>query len=184
MPRFAMVVDQRTCVGCMACIAACNSENSVPLGHYRTRVVEMVEGEFPNLRMELRPELCNHCDNPPCAYDCPTGASYQAKNGTVQIKRSRCIGCKACVAACPYDARYIHPEGFADKCTFCEHRVKEGKEPACVATCIGNSRIFGDLDDPMSRVSLLLHEVGSAVLLKQAGTNPKVFYIRRSSTPE
>jgi tetrathionate reductase subunit B len=184
MPRYAMVIDQRACVGCMACIAACNTENNIPLGHYRTRVVEMVEGEFPNLRMEIRPELCNHCDNPPCVYDCPTRASYQAGNGTVQIRRNRCIGCKACIAACPYDARTIHPDGFADKCTFCEHRVKEGKEPACVATCIGNSRLFGDLDDPKSLINQLLTESGSSVLLKEVGTNPKVFYIRKSRRPD
>lgn len=184
MPRYAMVIDQRTCVGCMACITACNAENRVPLGYYRTRVVEIVTGEFPNLRMEIRPELCNHCDHPPCVYDCPTGASFRAKNGAVQIELDKCIGCKACVAACPYDARYIHPAGFADKCTFCEHRLKQGKEPACVESCIGKSRIFGDLDDPKSRVSRLLSEMGSTVLLKEAGTEPKVFYIRKPSKPE
>jgi Fe-S-cluster-containing dehydrogenase component len=155
-------------------------ENNVPEGYFRTRVVEEVSGEFPNLRMELRSELCNHCDNPPCVYNCPTGASHKRPDGTVQIDRTKCVGCKACIAACPYDARYIHPNGgFADKCTFCEHRVKEGKPPACVATCIGKSRIFGDLDDPNSEVHRLIKEYDARVLLKEAGTLPKVFYINK-----
>ena len=154
-----MVIDKRRCIACMACVVACKRENNVPDGHFRTRVVENVYGEFPALSMELRSELCNHCDNPPCVYCCPTGASHKKEDGTVQIDRTKCVGCKACVAACPYDARYIDPEkGFADKCSFCEHLIKEGKQPACVTTCIGKSRIFGDISDPKSTVSRLLRE--------------------------
>ncbi|HOV88427.1 MAG TPA: 4Fe-4S dicluster domain-containing protein, partial [Syntrophobacteraceae bacterium] len=127
---------------------------------------------------------CNHCDNPPCVYNCPTGASYKSKDGTVQVDKKRCVGCKACIAACPYDARYITPEGIADKCTFCEHRVREGKLPACVATCIGSSRIFGNLDDPNSTVSRILRETSASVLLEKAGTNPRVFYVRKLGKAE
>jgi Fe-S-cluster-containing dehydrogenase component len=185
MPEYAMVIDQRRCVGCLACIVACKRENDVPPEHYRTRVVEEVSGAYPELRLELRSELCNHCDNPPCVYNCPTGASHKRDDGTVQIKRKKCVGCKACIAACPYNARYIHPEhGYADKCSFCEHRIREGKEPACVATCIGKSRIFGDLDDPESEVSKILRRFEPRVLLKEAGTKPRVFYVRRFSRPE
>ncbi len=186
MSNYAMVIDQRRCVACMACVVACKGENEVPPGCFRTRVKEMVEGEFPRLRMELRSELCNHCERPPCVYNCPTGASYRRdEDGLVLLKKYRCIGCKACLAACPYDARYINPDkGFADKCTFCEHRIKEGKEPACVATCIGKSRIFGDLDDPKSPVTLALKEAHGEVLLEYAGTRPRVHYIRKFSKPE
>ena len=103
----------------------------------------------------------------------------------VLLKKYRCVGCKSCVAACPYDARYINEEkGFADKCTFCEHRIKEGKEPACVATCIGKSRIFGDLDDPKSAVSISLRENHAEILLQSAGTKPRVYYIRKFGKPE
>ncbi|KAA0888338.1 4Fe-4S dicluster domain-containing protein [Oryzomonas rubra] len=186
MPRYAMVIDQRRCVACMACVVACKKENEVPPEQYRTRVVEKIEGEFPLLRMELRSELCNHCDNPPCVYNCPTGASYKRKeDGLVLLKKYRCVGCKSCLAACPYDARYINEKkGFADKCTFCEHRIKEGKEPACVATCIGKSRIFGDLDNPQSPVSIALRENHAEVLLQEAGTKPRVYYIKRFGKPE
>jgi len=185
MPKYAMVIDQRRCVACMACVVACKRENDVPEEHFRTRVLESVEGEFPRLRMELRSELCNHCDNPPCVYNCPTGASYKRKDGVVMISRMKCVGCKACIAACPYDARYMHPDkGYADKCTFCEHRLKENLAPACVATCIGKSRIFGDLEDPASSVSKLLKEQEATVLLKEAGTQPRVFYIKKLSKAE
>lgn len=184
MPRYAMVIDQERCVGCMTCIMACGTENLVPRGMYRTRVVEVVSGDFPDLRMELRPELCNHCDNPPCVNECPTGASFKAKDGTVRIRRNRCIGCKACIIACPYDARYIDPfGGYADKCSFCEHLVGQGMEPACVSSCPCKSRIFGDLDDAGSQVSRILKNTRATVLLNNAGTGPRVFYLRESCEP-
>jgi tetrathionate reductase subunit B len=185
MPKYAMVIDQRRCVGCMACVAACQKENDIPLEHFRTRVVEMVEGEFPDLRAELRPELCNHCENPPCVNNCPTGASYKTAEGPVLINHNRCVGCKACIAACPYDARYIYPgKGYADKCTFCAHRLAQGKEPACVATCLGTARVFGDLNDPQSTVCRLLAQANASVLLPDAGTGPRVFYIHKMGKPE
>lgn len=180
MPRYVMVIDQSRCVACMACVVACKRENNVPMEHFRTRVVEMVRGEFPRLRSEMRSELCNHCDHPPCVSICPTGASHKEKDGTVQIDRRKCVGCKACIAACPYDVRYIHPEhGWADKCSFCQDRLKEGKEPACVATCIGRSRMFGDLDDPDSEVSHILRENSWRVLKPEVGTQPHVYYINQ-----
>lgn len=182
MPKYAMVIDQSRCIGCMACIVACKAENDVPERHYRTRVAEEVTGSFPRLTLEFRSELCNHCDHPPCVYNCPTGASYKdEETGLVLLKKVRCVGCKACLAACPYDARYINPDkGFADKCTFCNHRLAEGKAPACVATCIGKSRVFGDLDDPDSEVSRLLRENRATRLLMHAGTAPRVYYINNS----
>lgn len=181
MAKFVMVIDQARCIGCMACIVSCKNENRVPPEHFRTRVVEEVQGVFPKLRLRLHSELCNHCDNPPCVYNCPTGASYKDKEtGMVLLKKNRCVGCKACVASCPYDARYIHPEfGFADKCTFCSHLVARGESPACVRTCIGGSRIFGDRDNPNSEVSILLRENYAEVLKPSAGTEPRVFYINR-----
>jgi len=178
MPRYGMVIDQKRCIGCMACVVACKRENDVPEEHYRTRVVEMVEGTFPKLRMELRPELCNHCENAPCVYNCPTGASYKSKDGIVLVDNKKCVGCKACMAACPYDARFVDPRnGAAHKCTLCEHLIKDGKEPACVTTCISKARIFGDFNDPQSPVSRILAERHVRTLIPEAGTKPAVYYI-------
>lgn len=163
----------------MACIVACGTENAIPPGLFRTRVVESVSGEFPDLRMELGPELCNHCEIAPCVSCCPTGASFKARDGIVEIRQNRCVGCKACIAACPYDARFIGPNGCADKCNFCEHLARQGKEPACVTGCLGGARIFGDLDDPESIVSRLLRQSSPPAPLEKAGTRPRVFTIRK-----
>lgn len=180
MPRYAMVIDQSRCIGCMACVVACKREHNVPAEHYRTRVVEMVTGEFPQLRSELRSELCNHCSHAPCVTICPTGASHYQPDGTVQVNRRKCVGCKACITACPYDVRYINPKhGYVDKCSFCQNRLADGKQPACVATCIGKSRIFGDLDDPNSEVSRMLRNNSSWVLKREIGTRPNVYYINQ-----
>lgn len=180
MPKYAMVIDQSRCIGCMSCVVACKRQHDIPEGYFRTRVLQMVSGTFPNLRTEFRPELCNHCDHPPCCIVCPTEASHKEADGTVQIDRSRCVGCKACIAACPYNARYINEEyGFADKCSFCQERVEAGGEPACVATCVGHARIFGDESDPDSEVSQLLANNSYRVLKKAAGTEPNVYYINQ-----
>ena len=119
MPRFGMVIDTRKCVGCQDCVVACQVENDVPLGHCRDWITTEVRGTFPQLNMEIRTERCNHCDNPPCVTCCPTGASHVEEFGKiVLVTHDLCIGCKACLASCPYDARFIHPEAYADKCTF------------------------------------------------------------------
>ena len=129
MARFGMVIDTRQCVGCQDCVVACQAENDVPQGYCRDWITTEVRGTFPALTMEIRTERCNHCDNPPCVSCCPTGASHVEEFGkTVQVTANKCIGCKACIASCPYDARFVHPKGYVDKCTFCLHRVKEGKE--------------------------------------------------------
>lgn len=178
MSRYGMVIDQKRCIGCMACVVACKRENDVPAEHFRTRVVEFVEGKFPKVRMELRPELCNHCTNAPCVSNCPTGASYKREDGIVMVNKTKCVGCKACIAACPYDARFIDPRtGAAHKCTLCEHRIKDGKEPACVSTCLSKARIFGDFEDPKSPVSKILSEKHVRVLIPEAGTKPFVYYL-------
>src|SRR5512133_731471 len=156
--RFGMVMDTRRCVGCQTCVLACKAENGVPLNGFRDWIVTETKGEFPHLGMEVRSERCMHCTNAPCVTNCPTGASHYSKGGTVQVDRALCTGCKACIAACPYDARYVHPDGYVDKCTFCLHRVEKGKNTACVDGCPTKALAFGDLNDPSSSVARLLHE--------------------------
>ena len=178
MARYGMVIDTQRCVGCMDCVVACQTENQVPAGYCRDWIHSELRGRFPNLALEIRSERCNHCDSPPCVSCCPTGASHVEPQGrVVLVSHEQCIGCKACLAACPYDARFVHPEGYADKCTFCMHRVREGQQPACVSVCPTRCMAFGDLDDPKSSVSTLLATRKWHVLKPEAGTKPRVFYL-------
>jgi len=176
--RFAMAIDTVRCVGCMDCVVACQTENEVPEGLCRDWIVTEAAGAFPDTRLEIRSERCNHCDHPPCVHCCPTGASHVEEYGRlVEIAKELCIGCKACLASCPYDARYVHPEGYADKCTFCVHRVKEGLPPACVAVCPTRCMHFGDLDDPHGEVGRLLASRRHHALQPGAGTGPRIFFL-------
>ena len=184
--RWAMVVDLRRCIGCMACVAACKAEYDVPLGVWRTVVKGKETGRYPNAQRHFMPRLCNHCDNPPCVRNCPTEATYKDEEGFVLQRYERCIACRTCIAACPYNARHVLPRnrdrvkisGVVDKCTFCDHRVREGLVPACVQTCLGRSRIFGDLNDPESEVHRLVATQPSATLKPSKGTKPQVYYIK------
>lgn len=177
MKRYAMVIDTRLCVACNACVLACKAENGVPDGYCRSWVVEEVRGEFPELTAENRSQRCNQCSHAPCVDACPTGASHVADGGVVLVNRDACTGCKACVEACPYDARYLHPDGYADKCTFCLHRVRRGQQPACVEACPTRALRFGDLGDPRSEVSRLLRTRASKRLQPESGADPNVYYL-------
>ncbi len=176
--RYVMVVDTKKCVACKACVLACKAENNVPDGYCRDWIVEEVRGVFPNLTAENRSERCNHCSNPPCVSCCPTGASWVAEGGVVLVTHDKCTGCKACIASCPYDARYVHPEGYVDKCTFCLHRVQKGQQPACVEICPTQTLYFGDLSDPTSEVAQLLATRTHEVLHPEAGTEPNVYFLK------
>ena len=178
MARLGMVIDTRRCVGCKDCVVACKTENQTPTGMNRDWITTATKGRYPHLSMTIRSERCNHCDNPPCVTCCPTGASHVHEwGGVVLVAKEQCIGCKACLASCPYDARYVHPEGYADKCTFCIHRVEKGQDPACVSVCPTHCMHFGDLDNPESGVSRLLASRPCHAVLPEAGTKPRIFYL-------
>jgi Fe-S-cluster-containing dehydrogenase component len=176
--RYGMVIDTKRCVGCMDCVVACKTENQVPHGFDRDWIVYDTKGVYPTLLTEIRSERCNHCDAPPCVYCCPCGASHvHERGGVVLVYHEKCVGCKACMAACPYDARFVHPEGYVDKCTFCIHRVEKGMNPACVSVCPTHCMYFGDLEDANSEVIRLLNERRSHDLLNSAGTKPQIWYL-------
>lgn len=177
MPRYAMAIDMRTCVGCAACVVSCKVENQVDEDAVRCRIVQRSRGEFPHVHLEIFSERCHHCANAPCVSNCPTGASHYGDGGVVLVDERRCTGCKACLAACPYDARFINARGVAEKCTFCAHRLREGQEPACVATCPTRSMIFGDLEDVGSELARVLGARRHRALKPEAGTKPHLLYL-------
>lgn len=176
--RFGMAVDLVACVGCSACVLACKNENDVPDGHARRWVTQVVAGRFPDLSMSVWSDCCQHCDEPPCVDSCPTGASYvDVRTGTTQVAREKCTGCKACVASCPYDARYVRPEGYIDKCTLCVHRLEDGRTTACAEICPTSAIVVGDLDDPDSELSRLVRARRSVQQKTGAGTEPRFFLL-------
>ena len=177
--RYGFLIDLRRCIGCRTCQVACKAENDVPLGVYRTWVKEVEKGAYPKVRRHFVPILCNQCEKPACTRVCPVRATYSLPNGIVYIDPHRCIGCRYCMAACPYSVRFIHPERkVAQKCDWCWPRVRDGfGPPACVASCPTRAMVFGDLTDPESEISRILARVPTAVLKPETGNGPMVFYI-------
>ena len=205
MTRLAIAINLDRCVGCHTCALSCKMQNNVPEGMLWNRVLtedcdvmDGALGTYPNVARTFLPVACQHCQNAACQRVCPTGATYKDDKGRVEIDYDKCIGCRMCMAACPYSARTFNwnepvratgasygdarvPErgrGVMEKCTLCKERTDEGDEPMCVRCCPADARIFGDLDDPDSAVSRLRREQSAEVLLEEKGTRPQVFYVR------
>jgi len=198
---YAFVVDVSRCIGCGQCVRACSVENNVPEGQFRTwieryvvtpdgvhvdspqggmngfdEVDEALAGEAIN--SFFVPKLCNHCAEAPCIQVCPVGATYRSPEGFVLVDSEHCIGCSYCVQACPYGVRFINSENrIADKCTWCYHRVSQGKLPACVTVCPTRARLFGDLNDPNSEVARVRQADQWHVLKPEAHTSSMCLYL-------
>ena len=197
---YGMGIEIDKCIGCNRCAVACKAENDVPDEpfYFRTWVErytitrdgdvtvenvsvgprkETIQDAREVVRTFFVPKLCNHCANPPCVQVCPVKATFTTQDGAVIVDGKRCIGCRYCIQACPYGARYLHPTTkTADKCTFCYHRVVKGLQPACVEVCPTQARIFGDLRSRASRLVRFTRMNKIHVLKPQLNTEPKVYY--------
>jgi len=205
MTRLALAINTGRCVGCHTCSISCKMSNNIPDGMLWNRVltegcdvVDGAQGTYPNLTRDYLPLSCQHCEDPACMKVCPTGATYRDEMGRVEIDYDKCIGCRMCMAACPYNARvfnwdepsrvtgfnYGHKDvpvrkrGVVEKCTLCKERTDEGKEPMCVSCCPAGARVYGDLDDPTSEIAKLRKQGNVRILLEEKGTKPQVFYVK------
>ena len=205
--QYGMTIDLVRCFGCQTCVTACKLANHVPAGIMWNRVytiggewLDTAAGQYPDkLSMSFLPLACQHCGNPACVKVCPVGATYKDKDtGVVRQDYDRCIGCRMCMAACPYtgirsfnweqpkyhidvifgDAEVPkHQKHVVEKCTFCWHRLAKGEKPKCVDACLGRARKYGDLEDPTSEVAQLIATRQHKQLLPEKGTNPSVYYL-------
>ena len=175
--QLGFVIDHSRCIGCHACTVACKSENGVPVGDFRTWVKYTETGSFPSVRRDFAVLRCNQCTDAPCVTICPVNALEKRSDGIVDVDPAQCIGCKACMHGCPYDALYINDAtGTAEKCHFCVHRTERGLAPACAVVCPTEAIIPGDFDDPESRVSRMRQEFALEGRKTEAGTGPNVLY--------
>lgn len=199
--NYGMGIDIDKCIGCGRCMQACKMENDVPNEpfFFRTWVERYVIKtdrsvsintistgpeesadvfvEKDILRSFFVPKLCNQCDHPPCVQVCPVGATFKTADGVILMDTKRCVGCRYCIQACPYGARYLHPvTKVADKCTFCYHRLVKGLLPACVEVCPKQARVFGDMKSIASPLGRFVRMNKTHVLKAGMNTDPKVYY--------
>ena len=176
--RYGFVIDQDRCIGCHACTVACKEEHNVPIGVFRTWVKYIEKGEFPDTSRHFGVLRCNHCDAAPCIEICPTTSLYRRSDGIVDFDSERCIGCKSCMQACPYDALYLDPNSkTAAKCNYCAHRIERDLQPACVIVCPTQAIIAGDLDASHSNVSRIIATQAVSARKPYKNTKPKLFYV-------
>lgn len=204
--QYGMVIDLKKCMGCQTCSTACHLANNLPKGIWWNRVlteggetIDTAQGNYPNNSIHHVPVACQHCENPACVKVCPVGATWKdEQTGVVRQDYDKCIGCRMCMAACPYtgvrsfnwdEPKFavdfavgeaeapVHQKHVVEKCTLCVSRVAKGQDPKCVEACPGRARFFGDLDDPNSEISQLIREREYMQLLPDEGTNPSVYYL-------
>ena len=223
--KWAMAVDIDRCIGCQACVVACQAENNIPINaedHFnQSRAIEWIrierywEGEFPNAKARFLPVLCQHCGNAPCEPVCPVYATYHNNEGLNVQVYNRCVGTRFCANNCPYEVRFFNwwqpvwPEslhsqlnpdvtvrtrGVMEKCTFCVQRIRRAERtaiqenrtvgdgefaPACAQACPTGTLVFGNINDPNSRVSQMAEDRRSYRLLENLGTEPNIIYLKK-----
>lgn len=178
MSRYGMLIDTKKCVGCYACTVACQMQNGLAPENAFIRYEEQEKGTYPNVDWKTIPVQCQHCENAPCVTVCPTKARYTRVDGVVLVEEKKCIGCKYCIAVCPYQVNTVDgKKGIVEKCRFCIELVENGGKPACVSTCLTHARIFGDLDDPRSMISQEIIKRKAVPLRPDLETKPKIYYV-------
>ena len=206
MTRYGMAIDLNRCIGCHTCSVACKMANNLPKNMWWNRVmtndgytIDSARTAWPQGMLEFTPVACQHCENPVCVKVCPVGATYKDPDtGIVRQDADKCIGCRMCMSACPYNgvrsfnweepAAYYdfavgdgdapeHQKHTVEKCTFCYQRTSQGEEPACMHLCPERARYWGDLDDPESAVSRAIEGRSYQLLLEEMGTKPSVYYL-------
>jgi len=196
---WGMLMDLTRCIGCGNCVRACQAENGVPDGYFRTWVerYHVADWHMENPRVDspdggksgfpgalgaggknfFVPKMCNHCVDSPCTQVCPVGATFESQDGVVLVDPKYCLGCRYCVQACPYGCRYLHPEReVADKCSLCYHRITKGLLTACTENCPTGARQLADLKNPADPIHEYLKTHGVQVLKPHLATGSKVFY--------
>ena len=184
MTRYGMLIDLKSCIGCRACMTACKCNHDIPVGEYEGREyyriwpLEEELGRYPYVIRNITPLLCMHCEDPPCVDVCPiSGAIYKREDGIILVDYDKCDGCRLCIQACPYDAIYFRRDkDVVDKCTFCSELVDFGLQPECVKACASDAMLFGDLDDPESRISKQIKSLHARPLYSEYGTKPSIYY--------
>ena len=204
--RYGFAIDTNRCIGCHTCSVACRIENNLPEGTWWNRALtvggeemDTPEGVFPDVSMSYLTVACQHCENPACVKVCPVGATYRdAETGVVRQDYDKCIGCRMCMAACPYtgvrsfnweEPKHAigmdlgdgdvpaHQKHVVEKSTMCWHRIARDEAPACIKVCPERARFWGDLDDPGSEVAQLVRDREYKQMLASEGTNPSVYYL-------
>jgi Fe-S-cluster-containing dehydrogenase component len=179
MSKYGLIIDLTKCAGCRACTVACQMQNELAPYERWLRVQETESGKYPSASKRFLTVQCQHCDKAPCIALCPVCANYKRPDGIVMIDENRCVGCKYCMVACPYQARVFNEErGVAQKCWLCYTRVEKGVAPACVVACPAGARYFGDFDNPESEVSRMVLGGKAAKLRPDLATEPSLYYIR------
>jgi Fe-S-cluster-containing dehydrogenase component len=175
--QYGFLIDHHRCIGCHACTVACKAENDVPVGSFRTWVKYSEKGTFPEVKRHFAVLRCNHCTQAPCVTICPVNALDKRADGIVDLDRDACIGCRACMQACPYDALYLNEDsGAVEKCHYCAHRVESGLQPACVVVCPEQAIISGDLHDTESPIAAMVRDLKTEVRRPEQRTGPNVHY--------
>mgnify|MGYP002510325813 CR=1 FL=1 len=186
MANYGMLINTKKCIGCYACRTACQRQNDLLPDEAFIRFEEREVGTYPSVRVEHVPLQCMHCEDAPCVRVCPTGASYRDPDtNIVLVDKSKCIGCKYCMMACPYGVRSWNvDEKCVEKCTLCPQLTSVGEQPACVANCCAEARFYGDLDDPESDASkaLAAADPESVHRLPDVGNKPSTAYILSKKT--